>query len=119
MQEHIDYRFEKALKIKEHIKHQFKYCPYCGEKVNTSVFDDAEEEEEGTDEAADIFADEAEEDAYGEKLKEAAEECADAVKEKAADVLDKAAEKMGEAADKMEETADKMKSETAGEDKTE
>ncbi len=93
------------------------FCPYCGEKVNTSVFDDAEEE--GTDEAADIFADEAEEDAYGEKLKEAAEECADAVKEKAADVLDKAAEKMGEAADKMEETADKMKSETAGEDKTE
>ena len=93
------------------------FCPYCGEKVNTSVFDDAEEE--GTDEAADIFADEAEEDAYGEKLKEAAEECADAVKEKAADVLDKAAEKMGEAADKMEETADKMKSETAGEDKIE
>ena len=90
------------------------FCPYCGEKVNTSVFEDAEEE--GTDEAADIFADEAEEDAYGEKLKEAAEECTDAVKEKAADVLDKAAEKMGEAADKMEETADKMKNDAAGED---
>lgn len=36
MQEYIDYRFEKALKIKEHIKHQFKYCPYCGEKDSLS-----------------------------------------------------------------------------------
>ena len=92
------------------------FCPYCGEKVNFSVFDDAESE--GSDEAADIFADE-EEYAYGEKLKEAAEECADTVKDKAADVLDKAAEKMGEAADKMEETADKIKNEKTAEDEAE
>ena len=32
MQEHINSHFENALKIKEHIKYQFKYCPYCGTK---------------------------------------------------------------------------------------
>lgn len=38
MQEYTDYHFENALKIEEHIKYQFKYCPYCGEK-DSFVFD--------------------------------------------------------------------------------
>ncbi|WP_300365362.1 NUDIX domain-containing protein [Brachyspira sp.] len=32
MQEHTNNNFINALKIKEHAKYQFKYCPYCGEK---------------------------------------------------------------------------------------
>ena len=39
MQEHTDYHFINALKIKEHVKHQFKYCPYCGEK-DSFIFND-------------------------------------------------------------------------------
>ena len=39
MQEHTDYHFKNALKIKEHIKYQFKYCPYCGEK-DSFIFND-------------------------------------------------------------------------------
>ena len=39
MQEHTDYHFINALNIKEHIKYQFKYCPYCGEK-DSFVFND-------------------------------------------------------------------------------
>lgn len=39
MQEHIDNNFQKALKLKEHIKYQFKYCPYCGEK-DSFIFND-------------------------------------------------------------------------------
>ncbi|KLI40122.1 NUDIX hydrolase [Brachyspira hyodysenteriae] len=39
MQEHTDYNLKNALKIKEHIKYQFKYCPYCGEK-DSFIFND-------------------------------------------------------------------------------
>lgn len=40
MQEYTDNnKFKNALKIKEHIKYQFKYCPYCGEK-DSLVFND-------------------------------------------------------------------------------
>lgn len=39
MQEHINSRLKKSFKLKEHIKYQFKYCPYCGEK-DSFVFND-------------------------------------------------------------------------------
>lgn len=39
MQEHTNNYFTNALKIKEHAKYQFKYCPYCGEK-DSFIFND-------------------------------------------------------------------------------
>ena len=39
MQEHTNDNFINALKIKEHVKYQFKYCPYCGEK-DSFIFND-------------------------------------------------------------------------------
>lgn len=39
MQEHTNSHFINALNIKEHIKYQFKYCPYCGEK-DSFIFND-------------------------------------------------------------------------------
>ena len=92
------------------------FCPYCGEKIDTSAFEDEEEEEASAgEEAGETYADAMKKKAAdvaetaAEKADEAARKVGDAAEkaaQKTADMAQKAAEKVGEAAEKLSETAD-------------
>ena len=94
---------------------EMTFCPYCGEKIDRSVYEADAEDEEVTAEAdfaetvKETVADVAE--SVAEQVEKAAEKTSDMAEkaaEKAAGAADKAAEAVSSAAEKA---ADKMKSE--------
>lgn len=80
---------------------EMTFCPYCGEKIDHSVYEETEEAEAETD--------------YAEVVKETAADVAETVAEKVGEAAEKAADKAGDVADKVAEkakdAAEKMKSE--------
>lgn len=98
------------------VARDMSFCPYCGEKIDTAIYDAEVAEED--------FEEEGYADVVREKAADAAEmvaEKADEAAKKAGDMAEKAAQKTGDmaekAADRLNEAAEKIKNtpEDAGE----
>ncbi len=98
------------------VARDMSFCPYCGEKIDTAIYDAEVAEED--------FEEEGYADVVREKAADAAEmvaEKADEAAKKAGDMAEKAAQKTGDmaekAADRLNEAAEKIKNtpEEAGE----
>lgn len=82
---------------------EMSYCPYCGEKVPESIYEE-EEEESAAEKVADVVEEAAEKvEETAEKAVEAAEEAVEDLAEKVKETAEQVAEKAEEAADKPEE----------------
>ncbi len=109
------------------VARDMSFCPYCGEKIDTAIYDaEVAEEDFGEEGYADVVREKAADAAemVAEKADEAAKKAGDMAEkaaQKTGDMAEKAAQKVGEAAekaaDRLNEAAEKIKNtpEEAGE----